>query len=229
MPPQGRPPQRPQQIPQCLVAKEVHALIGHFKPRIRLCISLLAVTWSLRLFSIQEFFILHALNDLVDQLFHLVRRQTLELLLRILVQHFARLQRLLDSFPQIIHRLLAIKILKRRHRVLEPGVQQKIGKRLHQVVEPKARRKVTGKLCISCQLHKTYIQFRRSQPARDSNLPSATPLQPQWNDPRAGRLHSCEQNQVPSTRRQSASPPVRTSASPIKLHSSSAMATRPQA
>ena len=136
MPPQRRPAQRPQQIAQRLIAEEVHALVGHFEPRFCLRIALIAFTGCGRLFGVQKILVLHALDDLVDQLFYLVRLQRVELLLRIFVENFTRFERLLDRLAQALHRV--VHVLERRIRILKSGVQQKIRQRLHQVIEPEA-------------------------------------------------------------------------------------------
>ena len=151
MPPDIGLAQRPQQLAQRLVAQEVHALVGDFEPRLTVAFALPLTLFGL--LGVDEVLLLHLFDDLVDQLFHLVRRQLVELLLRFLVEQLARLQRLPDRLPQVFHRLV-VQLGELRVRILIAGVQQEVRQRLHQVLQAEGRGQVTREFGVANALHR---------------------------------------------------------------------------
>ncbi len=133
--------QRAQQIAQRSEAEEVQPLVGDFEARLRLRVANLAAGGRaargiVRLVNADVIFLLHALDKLVDQLVHLLRRHALDLLAHLLIQHVAVHQRLGDGLAQVFQRLLGVvQVVEVGELVLEAALQQVVGERVEQVFE----------------------------------------------------------------------------------------------
>ncbi len=105
--------QRSQQIAQGAKAQKVEALVGDFEARLRLRVADLATRGRgsrgiVRLIDGDVVFLLHALDELLDQLLELLAAHVLNLLAHLLVEHVAVEQRLGDRLAQVVQRLLGV-------------------------------------------------------------------------------------------------------------------------
>ncbi len=86
--------QRAHQVTQRAEAKEVEALVGNLEARLRLRLSNLparggAARWIVRLVNADVIVLLHALDELLDQLLHLLGAHVLDVLAHLLIEHVA--------------------------------------------------------------------------------------------------------------------------------------------
>jgi hypothetical protein len=88
-----------------------------------------------RLIDVDVVFLLHALDDLLDQFFELLRAHVLDLLAHLLVEHVAVEQRLGDGLAQVVERLLGVfEIVEVHVLLLETALQKVVGERAEQVL-----------------------------------------------------------------------------------------------
>ena len=132
--------QRAQQIAQRAKAEEVEPLVGDLEARLRLRVADLpaggrAARWIVRLIDVDVVFLLHALDELLDQVFHLLGAHVLDLLAHLLVEHVAVEQRLGDGLAQVVQRLLRVlQVVEVHVLLLETALQQVVGERAEQVL-----------------------------------------------------------------------------------------------
>ena len=109
----------------------------------------------MRLVDADVIFLLHALNELLDEFieraFHL---HLLELLTHLFIQQIAVQQCLLDRATQIVQRLLAIAELV-IHVILESALQQVIGERAEQVFHAHFAGRVGDVFAVANAFHKS--------------------------------------------------------------------------
>ena len=150
--------QRTKQVAQCAVPEEVHALIGDFEARFSF--TLIAhvprgrrhARRIVRPVDRDVIFLLHALNQLFNQLLHLVLRHLVKLLLCLLIK-IAGFQRLPDRFAQVVHRLVALQLRELGKGILKAGIKQVIRQGLQQVVQFHLRGQVAVVFRIADALH----------------------------------------------------------------------------
>ena len=99
-------------------------------------------------------FLLHAIQQLLDQFFDLaISGELVDFLLDRLVEQIAILQRLPHGFPQVVERLIAAHLLKTAEGRLEAGIQQKIRQRLQQRFHLQLVGQVARVFAVSNALH----------------------------------------------------------------------------
>src|SRR6185437_154657 len=170
MPAEVGPAQGPEQFAQSFVPQEVHALVRDLEARVAFAAHLALP--ALRLLRIDVVLLLHLLDDLVDELFHLLGGEILELLLRLFVEHLSRFQRLPNGLAQILHRLV-VEFAELRVGVVEAGIEQEVRQRLQQVFQSDAARQIARELRVSDALQlgqASLVQFRRMGTGADSGL-----------------------------------------------------------
>ena len=78
--------------------------------------------------------LLHALDELVDQLVQLaVLGHLLDFLLHLAIEKVSRFQRLAQRLAQVLHGVLAIELGEPRPWILKAGIEQILRQRLEQV------------------------------------------------------------------------------------------------
>src|SRR6266498_620422 len=108
MPAETRFSQRSQKVPQSLVSKKIQALIGDFEPRLLLRFADLAANARtfcriMRLVNAEVIFLLHALDELLDQFFERsFALHLLQLLAKFIRKQITSEQRLLHRAAQVI-------------------------------------------------------------------------------------------------------------------------------
>ncbi len=107
----------------------------------------------MRLVDRDVVFLLHALDELLDQFVELaVGHHLLDLLAQILVEHFAVEQRVLDGAPEFLERLLALGHLV-PHGILEAALQQVVRERAEQVFHAHFAGRVGNVFGVANALH----------------------------------------------------------------------------
>src|SRR5262245_58187053 len=131
---------RPQQVSQRLEAEKIQALIGNLKLDLRLGISGLSGGVGLqrgvrRLIDGDEIFLLHAVDQALDQLVQLtLHLQLLDALAQVVTHEIARLQRLLDGLAQRLE-IVFIQLLEINVLAVEAGFQHVVGERVEEVLQ----------------------------------------------------------------------------------------------
>ncbi len=151
--------QRSHQIAQRLEAKKIQALVGDFKLHLRLRVAHLPADTRLlrrivRLVDADVVFLLHALDQLLDQFI----QRAFHLHLLQLLRAFARPANRCSAMParwraQIVERLLAIAESRRRV-ILEPALQQEIRERAEQVFHAHFASGIGNVLAVADAFHR---------------------------------------------------------------------------
>ena len=111
----------------------------------------------MRLVDGDVIFLLHALDQLLDQFVELpVRLHLLDLLAQVLVEHLAVQQRLLDGALEIVERLLALGQLV-PHGFLKPALQQVVRERAEQVLHAHLAGGIGNVFGVANAFHKTSL------------------------------------------------------------------------
>ena len=132
--------ERAHQVAQGAEAEEVESLVGDFEARLRLRLAYLAAGGGaaggiVRLVHADVVFLLHALDELLDQLLHLFGAHVFDLLAHLVVEHVAVEQRLSDGLAQVFQRLFHVAEVVEIHvLLLEAALQQMVGERVEQVL-----------------------------------------------------------------------------------------------
>ncbi len=132
--------QRAQQIAQRTEAEEVESFVGDFEAGLRLRVADLAAGGRtarriVRLIDVDVVFLLHALDELLDQIFHLLRAHVLDLLAHLLIEHVAVEQRFGDGLAKVFQRLLRVlEVVEVHVLLLEAALQQVVGESAEQVL-----------------------------------------------------------------------------------------------
>ncbi len=146
--------ERAEEIAEGLEAEEVHALVGDLEARVLgVAVTLLALAFGVfGGLGVEEGLVLHALNNLFDELLLAFFGKLFVFLLRVFVEELAGVERLADGLAQILHGVRGV-VLKLRPGIFEAGVEKEIRQGLHQVFEIEARGEIAGELCIAGKLH----------------------------------------------------------------------------
>ena len=149
---QRRAAERAEQLPQRLIPEEVHGLVCHFESSVfGVAVALLTLALG-RHFRVDEVLLLQLLDDLIDQLFHLVFGERLVFLLGLFVEEFAGFERLADRIAKVLKGLV-VELGEVGVRIVEAGVEEEIRQGLHQVFEAEAGGEIAGELCVAGSLH----------------------------------------------------------------------------
>ncbi len=140
-----------EEIAEGFVAEEVHALIGDFEFGVGVVALAGGALAFGGFFGVEVGFVLHALDDLVDEFFDLRRVQLLELLLGVVVEEFAGFKGLADGLAEAFHGV--VRVLEGRVGVLEAGVEEEVRQGLQEVFEVYARGEVAGELGVAREFH----------------------------------------------------------------------------
>src|SRR5271157_2429256 len=160
--------QRSHQIAQRAEPEKVESLVGDFKARLRLRFANLpagagAARGIVRLVNADVVFPLHALDELLDQLLHLLGAHIFDLLAHLVVEHFAVQQRLGDGLAQVVERLLhVVEVVEVHVLLLEAALQQVVGERVEQVLHAHLRRGLGNVFLVLDELHKKCAPLRGS-------------------------------------------------------------------
>src|ERR1035437_3584299 len=150
--------QRPQQIAQRLESQKIEALVGDLELRLLLCAADLSTDARLLgrimwLIDRNVVFLLHALDQLLDQLFEFaLHLHLLEPVAHFLVKHLAIEQRLLEGAFQLIEGLFAVRQWV-PVTVVESALQQIVRKRAEQVLHAHLAGRVGNVFGVANSLH----------------------------------------------------------------------------
>ena len=150
--------QRSHQIAQRLESEKVQALVGDFKFGL-LCLAGLPANARLlrrivRLVDADVIFLLHALDQLLDQFVQrAIHLHLAKPLAHFLVQKISLQQCLFDGAAQIVQRLLAVEHVV-EHVVLEAALQQVVRERAEQVLHAHLAGRVGNVFAVADAFHK---------------------------------------------------------------------------
>src|SRR5208282_4623419 len=163
--------QRPQQIAQRFESQKVEALVGDLELRLLLRLAYLppharSLGRIMRLIDRNIVFLLHALDQLLDQLFKFsLHLHLLQTVAHFLIKHLAVKQRLFESAFQFVERLLALRQLVPEI-IVEAALQKIVGERAEQIFHAHLAGGVGDVLAVADAFHRKLSAVSYQPPVR---------------------------------------------------------------